>query len=87
MTEEIEPAVLSAELLPEGASMQDFAEALVEQARAEGVDLTGESGLLTGFIRQVLQTGLEVEMTEHLGYERHAVQGRGTPATATHPRR
>lgn len=78
MTEEIEPAVLSAELLPEGASMQDFAEALVEQARAEGVDLTGESGLLTGFIRQVLQTGLEVEMTEHLGYERHAVQGRGS---------
>jgi putative transposase len=29
-------------------------------------------------VRQVLQTGLEVEMTDHLGYERHAVAGRGS---------
>ena len=78
MDEEIEPAVLPAEVLPERASLQDFAEALVDQARSEGVDLTGEGGLLTGFIRQVLQTGLEVEMTDHLGYEAHAVEGRGT---------
>ncbi len=76
MNDEIEPAVLPAEVMPQGASMQDFAEALVEQARTDGVDLTGEGGLLTGFIRQVLQTGLEVEMSEHLGYEPHAVEGR-----------
>ena len=38
-------------------------------ARAEGVELTGDGGLLTGLVRQVLQTGLEVEMTDHLGYE------------------
>jgi transposase-like protein len=31
--------------------------------------LTGEGGLLTGLVRQVLQRGLEVELTEHLGYE------------------
>ncbi len=43
------------------------------------MELTGEDGLLTGLVRQVLQTGLEVEMAEHLGYERHAVEGRGTP--------
>ncbi len=78
MNDEIEPAVLPAEVMPEGASMQDFAEALVEQAKADGVDLTGEDGLLTGFIRQVLQTGLEVEMADHLGYEPHAVEGRGS---------
>ncbi len=41
--------------------------------------LTGENGLLTGLVRRVLQTGLEVEMTEHLGYERHAVEGTGSP--------
>jgi transposase-like protein len=29
-------------------------------------------------VRQVLQKGLEVEMTDHLGYEPHAVEGRGT---------
>jgi transposase-like protein len=51
---------------------------LAEQARAEGVELTGDGGLLTGLVRQVLQTGLEVEMTDHVGYEPHAVEGRGS---------
>ena len=58
--------------------MQDWAELLVERARSEGVELTGDGGLLTGLIRQVLQTGLEVEMADHLGYERHAPEGRGS---------
>ena len=61
------------------AAMRDWAELLVARARSECVELTGEDGLLTGLVRQVLQTGLEVEMAEHLGYERHAVEGRGTP--------
>ena len=61
------------------AAMRDWAERLVAQARREGVELTGDGGLLTGLVRQVLQTGLEVEMAEHLGYERHAPEGRGTP--------
>ena len=60
------------------AAMKDWAELLVARARSEGVELTGEDGLLTGLVRQVLQTGLEVEMAEHLGYERHAVEGRGS---------
>lgn len=58
--------------------MREFAESLVERARSEGVELTGDNGLLTALVRQVLQTGLEVEMTDHLGYERHAVEGRGS---------
>ena len=73
------------------AAMKDWAELLVARARGEGVELTGEDGLLTGLVRQVLQTGLEVEMAEHLGYERHAVESRGsgnsrngtTPKTVT----
>ena len=40
------------------------------RARAEGVELTGDDGLLTAMVRQVLQTGLEVEITDHLGYGR-----------------
>ena len=72
------PAVPASEAADE-AAMKDWAERLVAQARAEGVELTGDGGLLTGLVRQVLQTGLEVEMTEHLGYERHAPEGRGTP--------
>ena len=77
MTDERLPAV-PANVLPDEAAMRDWAEALVDRARAEGVELTGDDGLLTGLVRQVLQTGLEVEMTDHLGYERHAVDGRGT---------
>jgi len=60
------------------AAMRDWAELLVSRARSEGVELTGDGGLLTGLVRQVLQTGLEVEMAEHLGYERNAPEGRGT---------
>ncbi len=54
--------------LPDDAAMRDWAEELVARARAEGVELTGDGGLLTGLVRQVLQTGLEVELEEHLGY-------------------
>jgi acetaldehyde dehydrogenase (acetylating) len=42
------------------------------------VALTGEGGVLTDLMRRVLQRGLEVEMTEHVGYEPHAVEGRGS---------
>jgi putative transposase len=60
------------ELVPAGApgSMREWAEQLVARAREDGVALTGEGGLLTDLMRHVLQTGLEVEMAEHLGYER-----------------
>jgi putative transposase len=60
------------------ASMHEWAEQLVARARAEGVELTGDDGLLTAMVRQVLQTGLEVEMSDHLGYERHDPAGRGS---------
>ena len=90
MTDQNLPAV-PANALPDEAAMKDWAELLVQRARAEGVELTGDGGLLTGLVRQVLQTGLEVEMTDHLGYERNAVEGRGsgnsrngtTPKTVT----
>ncbi len=55
---------------------RSVAEQLVDQARAEGVDLVGPGGLLSNLTKQVLETGLEVEMEEHLGYEKHAVEGR-----------
>ena len=59
-------------------TMAEWAEMLVARARDEGVSLTGDDGLLTAMVRQVLQTGLEVEMTDHLGYERHDPAGRGS---------
>lgn len=63
-------------LLPRDALVAAAADRLVEEAKVTGVALTGEGGLLTGLVRQVLQGALEVEMTDHLGYERHAVEGR-----------
>lgn len=58
--------------------MQAFAEELVARSRAEGIELTGTDGLLTALVRSVLQTGLEVEMADHLGYEPHDRSGRGS---------
>jgi len=65
-------------LVGDEPAMRDWAAELVERARTDGVELTGENGLLTALVRQVLQTGLEVELSEHLGYEPHAVEGRGS---------
>lgn len=56
--------------------VQQFAVRLVEQARAEGVDLVGPGGLLTGLTKTVLETALEAEISEHLGYDKHDPAGR-----------
>jgi transposase-like protein len=49
---------------------------LVRAARARGEDLTGPDGLLKTITKSVLESALEQEMTEHLGYDKHAAQGR-----------
>src|SRR2546423_5417772 len=72
------PARRGAPVGLDGPAMREWAEELVARARTEGLDLTGEGGLLTGLIRQVLQTGLEVELAEHLGYEAYDPAGRGS---------
>jgi transposase-like protein len=55
---------------------QQLAEELVDKARAEGVELLGQGGLLTGLMKSVFETALEAEMTGHLGYGKHEVMGR-----------
>ena len=75
---EIEPAVSAELVLPPDASLALVADQLVAQAQSDGVSLTGEGGLLTGLIQRVLQGALEAEISEHLGYEPHAVDGRGS---------
>lgn len=49
---------------------------LVKAARERGDDLTGPDGLLKQLAKTVLETALDEEMTEHLGYGKHAVEGR-----------
>jgi putative transposase len=55
---------------------QQLAQELVEQARAQGVELIGPGGLLTGLTKTVLETALEAEISEHLGYDKHDPAGR-----------
>jgi transposase-like protein len=40
--------------------------------------LVGPDGLLNRLTKNVLETALEAEMDEHLGYEKHDVSGRGS---------
>ncbi len=42
------------------------------------MELVGPGGLLTGLTKTVLETALEAELDEHLGYPKHAVEGRNT---------
>jgi transposase-like protein len=49
---------------------------LLDRARREGVSLVGPGGLLQGLTKTVLETALEAELTDHLGYEKHDPAGR-----------
>jgi hypothetical protein len=74
----------SRDLVPFGRSapppdMSLLAEQLVASAAEQGVQLTGADGLLTALTRQVLQAALEVEMADHLGYDRGDAAARGAP--------
>jgi putative transposase len=59
---------------------QGLAEQLVAEAREMGgvAALTGPDGLLTGLVAQILQTALNVELDDHLGYDRHGRRPEGT---------
>lgn len=49
---------------------------LSERAQAEGLQLTGEGGLLGRLTKQVVESALEGEMDDHLGYAKHDALGR-----------
>lgn len=51
---------------------------LVRLAKEQGLSLTGPDGLLKQLTKTVLETALNEEMTEHLGYEKHDPAGAGT---------
>ena len=67
----------------ESAEQQAAAE-LVRLAQEQGLSLTGPDGLLKQLTKTVLETALNEEMTEHLGYEKHDPAGAGH---GQHPQR
>jgi putative transposase len=70
MTETIDPMATTS------IDQKKLAQELVERARADGVELVGPDGLLTGLTKSVLETALEAEVSEHLGYDKHDPTGR-----------
>jgi putative transposase len=69
---------VSEEMTPivEGSADEQLARELVERARSEGAQLVGPGGLLTDLTKTVLETALEVEIEDQLGYAKHAPEGR-----------
>ncbi|MFJ1552033.1 MULTISPECIES: IS256 family transposase [unclassified Streptomyces] len=49
---------------------------LVSRAQAEGLQLTGEGGLLQQLTKRLLESALEGEITDHLGYDKHDPAGK-----------
>ena len=62
----------------ERVDQQALAEQLLAEAKANNVELIGPGGLLNQLTKRVLETALEAEMTEHLGYDKHDPAGRGS---------
>src|SRR5919197_5799707 len=50
------------------------AAAMVAEARARGLALTGPGGLLKLFTKSVLEAALNEEMTEHLGHAKYRAE-------------
>ena len=71
MTETLDPVTNEVD-------QQQLAEQLLAQAKEQGVDLVGPNGLLNQLTKNVLETALEAEMSEHLGYDKHDPVGRGS---------
>jgi putative transposase len=71
--EEVRPVGLPTDLLDDQLIGQ-----LVDRARASGLQLTGEGGLLQQLTKRVLESALEGEITDHLGYEKHDPAGAGS---------
>src|SRR5215212_11744957 len=73
----VSPRKQEARTGPQLTAEQAAAAAMVAEARQRGLELTGPNGLLKLFTKNVLETALNEEMTEHLGHEKHqAGQGR-----------
>jgi putative transposase len=54
---------------------KQLAEQLLAQAEEQNIELVGPGGLLNQLTKSVLETALDAEMAEHLGYEKHDPAG------------
>ncbi len=59
---------------------QDKIDKLIEELTKDSTaeDILGESGLLKDLKKRLIETALDAEMTEHLGYEKNSTEGNGS---------
>ncbi|URN13757.1 IS256 family transposase [Streptomyces radiopugnans] len=69
-------AVESAAAVSAKAVDDQLIDELVSRAQAEGLQLTGEGGLLQRLTKRLLESALEGEITDHLGYDKHDPAGK-----------
>jgi len=74
----VERVPLGADELAAAVIDDELVDRLVAQADAEDVELLGPGGLLTDLTRRVIERAMDVELTDHLGYERGDPAGRGS---------
>ncbi|WP_329074357.1 IS256 family transposase [Streptomyces niveus] len=70
--EPVEPS----EAAPSKSADNRLIDELVGRAQAEGLQLTGEGGLLQQLTKRLLESALEGEITDHLGYDKHDPAGK-----------
>jgi len=72
--EPVVPAAPGADVLD--AVDEQLIDRLVGRAREGGLQLTGEGGLLAQLTKRLVESALEGELTDHLGYVKHDADGR-----------
>jgi len=77
-SEDVSESAIVSEAVPVKPVDQRLVDELVGRAQAEGVQLTGEGGLLQQLTKRLLESALEGEITDHLGYDKHDPAGRNT---------
>jgi transposase-like protein len=63
---------------PQLGDVEQLADQLLDRADADQAQLLGPDGLLTQLTQRVLNRALDVELAEHLGYEKGDPAGRGS---------
>lgn len=67
---------------PGGTTGSGLPDGLVDQLIAvtseRGTELTGPGGFLPELVKAVLERGMQAELTDHLGYDKHDSIGRGS---------
>jgi putative transposase len=81
MTELVDPTDrdgMIGQMTTDIVDQKQLAEQLLEQAKEQNIELVGPGGLLGQLTKNVLETALDAEMSEHLGYEKHDPVGRNS---------